>query len=198
MAAPNTFENLTELLRTCRTYRRFTQEPIAPEILRAAVDNARIASSAANMQPLRYTVVTDPDVVARMQPLVKWAAYLPPEIGTPGPGEQPTAFIAVAKVADANAFSDIDAGLAVQSLVATAWEAGVGSCIMASIDKAAIAQLLEIPEDHELRLVVAMGYPSHTSTIADVAEDGSIKYYVDDERNYFVTKRPLSEVARFI
>jgi len=192
------FENMTDLLRGCRTYRRFTQEPVPEEVLRQALDNARTANCSANAQPLRYVVVSSPDMVAKMQPLVKWAAMLPPELGTPKEGEQPTAFVAISKTSGANPFSDIDLGLSAHALIATAWEAGVGSCLMGSIMKKSITELLEIPEDEELRIVIALGYPSHESTLVDVPADGSLAYYLDDERNYYVPKRPMEEIARFV
>ena len=104
---------LSELFGTMRTIRRFTQKPVPVEVLRDAVDAARLCASAANAQPLRYVVVTAPETVAALQPHVKWAGYLPPEDGVPQAGEQPTAFVAVVKAADANAWADIDVGLAV-------------------------------------------------------------------------------------
>jgi FMN reductase [NAD(P)H] len=58
----------------CRTYRRFTQEKIAPEVLDELMDNVRIANSAMNGQVLRYVLVKDPDLVAKMQPMIHWAA----------------------------------------------------------------------------------------------------------------------------
>lgn len=45
----------------CRTYRCFTQEKIAPEVLDELMDNVRIANSAMNGQVLRYVLVKDPD-----------------------------------------------------------------------------------------------------------------------------------------
>ena len=87
--------DMLEFLRTRRTYRRFEQRPVAPEILTEAVDAARIASCGANRQTVRYIVVQSADAVAAVQPLVHWAAYLPPEQGQPKPDELPTAFIAV-------------------------------------------------------------------------------------------------------
>ena len=89
--------NLQELLVGCRTYRRFLQEPVDEAVIREALENARIGSSGANAQPLYYYAVTSPEMVKAMQPLVKWAAYLPPELGTPKEDEQPTAFIVVVK-----------------------------------------------------------------------------------------------------
>lgn len=44
----------------CRTYRRFRQKQIPEEILDELLENARIASSAMNGQPLRYVLVKKP------------------------------------------------------------------------------------------------------------------------------------------
>ena len=78
---------LAELYEGCRTYRRFKQEPISEEVLRAIISNASKASCSRNSQVLRYAVVSSPEKVAEMQPLAKWAGALPPEIGTPKEGE---------------------------------------------------------------------------------------------------------------
>ena len=185
------------LSRECRTIRKFTQEPIPDEVLRACVDNARISSSASNKQPIRYVVVKDPDVVKKMQPLVSWAGKLPRELGTPKEGKQPTAFIALPKDKGIGVFSDIDLGIAAHAIVLTAWEAGVASCMMGAINRAAIKELLEIPDELELKLVIALGYPALTSTIEEVS-DGSLDYYLDEERNYHVPKLALNDVARFL
>ena len=64
--------DMLEFLRTRRTYRRFEQRPVAPEILTEAVDAARIASCGANRQTVRYIVVQSADAVAAVQPLVHW------------------------------------------------------------------------------------------------------------------------------
>ena len=129
--------DMLEFLRTRRTYRRFEQRPVVPEILTEAVDAARIASCGANRQTVRYIVVQSADAVAAVQPLVHWAAYLPPEQGQPKPDELPTAFIAVLQDDNLPGASDVDVGLALGSLTAAAWAHGVGSCIMGAIDRPA-------------------------------------------------------------
>lgn len=184
---------MMEFLRTRRTYRRFEQRPVAPEILTEAVDAARIASCGNNRQTLKYMIVQSPDVVAAVQPLVHWAASLPPELGCPKPGEQPVAFIAVLQDERLPGCSDTDAGLAMGSLTAAAWAHGVGSCLMGSIDRPALTELLGLPEGVTLRYMVALGYPSHKSHLV-AATDGNTKYYLDDARDYCVPKRPLEEV----
>ena len=162
--------DMLEFLRTRRTYRRFEQRPVAPEILTEAVNAARIASCGANRQTVRYIVVQSADAVAAVQPLVHWAAYLPPEQGQPKPDELPTAFIAVLQDDNLPGASDVDVGLALGSLTAAAWADGVRLCYM-----------------------VALGYPTHASKLVKM-QDGSVKYYLDENRGYCVPKRSMDEV----
>ena len=190
--------DLHDMLIGCRTYRRFMQEPVDEAVIREALENARIGSSGANAQPLYYYAVTSPEMVKAMQPLVKWAAYLPPELGTPKEDERSTAFIVVVKKAKAIPFSDVDVGIAVNTIALTAWSHGIGSCIMGAINIEKIRELFSIPEEDQIRLVLALGKPSHTSTIVPVKEDGSIKYYLDEDRNYYVPKRAFEDIVQFV
>ena len=75
-----------EFLRTRRTYRRFAQRPVAPEILTEAVDAARIASCGNNRQTLKYMIVQSPEAVNAVQPLVHWAPACRRSRDAPNPG----------------------------------------------------------------------------------------------------------------
>lgn len=185
--------DMMEFLRTRRTYRRFDQRPIAPEILTEAIDAARLASCGANRQTVRYILVQSARAVSALQPLVHWAAYLPPEQGVPKPDEQPTAFIAVLQDTRLPGCSDVDVGLALGSLTAAAWAHGVGSCIMGAIDRPALTELLALPEGLRLCYMVALGYPAHKSRVVTM-QDSSVKYYLDENRDYCVPKRSMAEV----
>ena len=185
--------DMMEFLRSRRTYRRFAQRAVPHEILTEAVDAARMASCGANRQTVRYIVVESADAVAAVQPLVHWAAYLPPEQGTPKADELPTAFIAVLQDDNLPGASDVDVGLALGSLTAAAWVHGVGSCIMGAIDRPALKELLALPEGVRLCYMVALGYPTHESHLVEM-QDGSVKYYLDADRNYCVPKRGMDEV----
>lgn len=185
--------DMMEFLRSRRTYRRFAQRAVPHKILTEAVDAARMASCGANRQTVRYIVVESADAVAAVQPLVHWAAYLPPEQGTPKADELPTAFIAVLQDDNLPGASDVDVGLALGSLTAAAWAHGVGSCIMGAIDRPALKELLALPEGVRLCYMVALGYPTHESHLVEM-QGGSVKYYLDADRNYCVPKRGMDEV----
>ncbi len=190
-------QEMAELFTGCRTYRRFKQEPVPQALLHTLVNVARERSCARNGNVLRYAVVSRKALVAGMQPLLRWAAALPPEIGTPRPGEQPVAFVVILREKGAGPLSDIDVGIAADAMAITAWQQGVGSAILASVNHPKVKELLQLPEDWDIRLVLALGYPAHTSTLVTPQDGASLDYYVDEARNYFVPKRSESQVIRY-
>ena len=191
-------DNLMELLKTRRTYRRFEQKEISQEIIDDILTAARLASSAANRQPLSYIVVKDAKKAAQVFEQTRWAGYLPPEIGQPKAGEEPVLFIGVVQNLNINRDCDTDAGLAISNMTLAAWNHGVGSCIIGACNKEKLSELFGLTEEQKLHTVVAFGYPAHTSSIVDAEKDGDIKYYVDEQRDYFVPKRKLEDVVRYL
>ena len=191
-------ENLMELLETRRTYRRFEQREISRDIIDEILKAARLASSAANRQPLSYIVVKEPDKVAEVFSYTKWAGALPPEQGQPKENERPVLFVAVVKNLDINPDCDTDAGLAISNMTLAAWNRGVGSCMIGACNKPALSKLFKLTQQQELHTVVAFGYPSHASHIVDMEDPSQFKYYLDEKRDYCVPKRMLSDVVRYL
>ena len=124
--------DLMELLQTRRTYRRFSQKEIPQSVIDEVLLSATYASSAANLQPLRYGVIKSPALVKELSETVRWAGYLPREQGTPAADEYPTLFIAVIQDLTVSKKCDLDVGLAVSNMTLAAWSFGVGSCILGS------------------------------------------------------------------
>lgn len=191
-------DNLMELLKTRRTYRRFEQKEISQEIIGEILEAARLASSAANKQPLSYIVVKDAEKVEDVFAHTKWAGALPPEQGQPREGEHPTLFIAVVENLDINKSCDTDAGLAIGNMTLAAWNHGVGSCMIGACNKAALSEMFGLTENQALHTVVAFGYPAHESHVVDMEEKDQFKYYLDEKRDYVVPKRKLSDVVRWL
>lgn len=191
-------ENLMELLETRRTYRRFEQREIPQDIVDEILTAARLASSAANRQPLSYIVVKDADQVAEVFSHTKWAGALPPEQGQPKEGERPVLFIAVVENTDINPNCDTDAGLAIGNMTLAAWNRGVGSCMIGACNKPALAEMFGLTQQQTLHTVVAFGYPAHVSHIVDMEDPAQFKYYLDENRDYCVPKRKLSDVVRYL
>ena len=190
--------NVMELLTTRRTYRRFAQNPVPQDVVNDIVEAVRLSSCGANRQAVRLVVVQSPEMVASVQPLVKWAAYLPPEQGTPKADEQPTLYVAV--VQDTAIPGDLatDTGIALANMTLAAWDKGVGSCIMGAINKPALSSLLGIAEPQKLAFMVAFGYPTHKAHIIPLTEQTGVKYYLDENRDYCVPKRSTEEISRTV
>lgn len=186
--------DLHKLYEGCRTYRRFKQDQIPAEILEEIAETARTRSCAMNGQVLKFLVVSSPVAVKNIQPCLTWAAKLPKEIGTPKEDKQPTAFIILLEPEKAHAFADIDLGIAIDTMAITAWSHGVGSCMLGAVNKAKLAEAVSIPEGYVVRMVLALGYPDHKSNIVDLPQDGSLNYYVDENRDYYVPKKSSADV----
>lgn len=183
--------NVYEAIMNRRTIRKFTQEPIPEETLLKLVDCARMAAYGANMQPLKFKIVTQADVLAEIFPKTKWAAML--SNGTPAEGERPTAYIAIVGDTGIKKSFEVDAGAAVTNMMLEAEECGLASCWLGAIDRAAIKQILGLGEKYELVYLLALGYPAQKSR-AVAMEEGNIKYFLDDENVVNVPKRSMEEI----
>lgn len=190
--------SVMESLLTRRTYRRFVQRPVPEDVVADIVEAVRLSSCGANRQAVRLVIVDKPADVARVQPLVKWAAYLPPEQGTPKADELPTLYVAVVQDTSIPGDLDTDTGIALANMTLAAWDKGVGSCIMGAIDRPRLAALLGLPEGMKLHTMVAFGYPTHSARIVPMTEQTGVKYYLDESRDYCVPKRSAGEIARWL
>ena len=56
-----------------------------------------------------------------------------------------------------------------------------------------VKELLGLGKNLRLHSVVAFGYPTHKSHLVAM-QNGNVKYYLDDARDYCVPKRPMEEI----
>ena len=185
---------LDELIGKNRSYRRFNQaDPVSLETLRELVELARHAPSAANRQPLKYVLVADPAICGNVFPHLAWAGYLTDWDG-PAEEERPTGYVVILLDEGISESIDCDHGIASQSILLGATERGLGGCIIGSIDRDALSQVLELPRHLRILLVLALGVPAESVAIEDVGPDGDIRYYRDAADVHHVPKRGLSEL----
>lgn len=182
--------NVMDAIMTRRTIRKFTKEEIKTEILRDLVDAARMAAFGGNIQPLRYSIITGKALREEVFATTKWAGYLPD--GTPKDGERPTAYIIVYSDETVKKECMVDAGAAVTNIMLAAHEKGIGSCWIGSVNRKALREILNTPENLRILYVVALGYPAQESRAVEMTD--SIRYYLDEEGILNVPKMPLSQV----
>jgi len=175
-----------------RSVRRFKQKPIPMDTLKKLVNAARVAPSAANLQPLKYIIVKKKDLVRAVFTALKWAAYIAPK-GNPPEGQRPVAYIVVlANTKISKKYYEIDVGTAVENIVLVAWNEGIGSCLIGSIDKERLRNLLRIPVHLEIALVIALGLPNEYPVMEEMTD--TIKYWRDKSGVHHVPKRRLEDI----
>ncbi len=185
---------LRDLVLKNRSYRRFHEsETISQATLRDLIDLARLSATGGNLQPLKYVLTSESAETAAVFPHLSWAGYLSYWEG-PAEGERPAAYITILGDTDVRNSFECDHGIAAQSILLGAAEKGLGGCMIAAIDRAALRQTLQVPARYEILLVIALGQPQETVVIDPVGADGSIKYWRDEHDVHHVPKRSLDEV----
>jgi nitroreductase len=185
---------IEELIRSNRSFRRFFQNAaVSSETLHGLVNLARLSASAANLQPLKYILANTPQKNEAIFSCLAWAGYLADWPG-PAEGERPAAYIII--LHDREVAKDVwcDHGIAAQSILLGAREQGLGGCLIGSIKKDLLRELLAIPSRYDILLVIALGRPRETVVLEEVDPGGSIKYWRDDDGVHHVPKRRLEDL----
>ena len=185
--------NLKDLVLKTRTYRRFNESHrIDLSTLENFIDLARLSASGANKQPLKYLLYNKPEDCEKVFSYLAWAGYLLDWAG-PEKGERPSAYIIVLGDKSIAEVFGIDHGIAAQSIMLGANEAGLGGCILSSIKREELRNELNIPDNFDILLVLALGKPVEKVIIDEIKND-DVKYWRDKDKNHHVPKRSLSEL----
>ena len=185
--------DLKDLVLKTRSYRRFDEAyRISYNTLENLIGLARLSASGANRQPLKYLLYNSLEDCSRVFPSVVWAAYLKDWDG-PVPGERPSGYIIILGDKSISEGYGVDHGIAAQSMMLGATEAGLGGCMIASIRRDLLREELKIPDRFEILLILALGKPVERVIIDDIRND-DVKYWRDSNSDHHVPKRKLEEL----
>jgi len=143
-----------EAIKVRRSIRAYKDQPVEKEKLDKVVEAARLAPSAHNNQPCHIIVVSD--------------AATRESLGTAYVGQwlmqAPIIIVVCAVPGDAWLRSDgeeywkVDAAIAMENLVLTATELGLGTCWIAMFDETAAKKALSIPDYVRVVVMTPLGY----------------------------------------
>ncbi len=188
---------LKDLVIKNRSYRGYApSRKVTREELAGFVDCARLSPSSVNAQPLKYYLASSEEDTAKLQPLTKWAAALP-DITLPHPGKCPPAFIVICQdtaISDAPTRFLRDVGIAAQTILLAATEAGLGGCMIGNFNARAVSEALQLNDTLRPMLLVAIGKPDETVVLTEAAAGGSVQYYRDENDVHYVPKRRLEDI----
>ncbi len=183
---------MKDLVQKNRSYRRFYEEKkITEKQVRELIDIARMTPSGANKQSIRYMYTCTQEENNKVFPYLRWAGYYQDWDG-PEEGERPTAYIILLCKNGVNAPQD--EGIIGQTILLSATEEGMGGCFIANVDRAGLAEAIQVPDGYQIKLVIALGYPKEKVVIDEISESDDIKYYRDGDQTHHVPKIKLEDL----
>ncbi len=141
-----------EFLRSLRSVRRFTGQPVPDDAVADLLSVARWSGSAKNVQPWEFVVVQDPETLRQLGALPGYVTHLA------------NAPLAIALVMDGNPESvqqeTYDEGILSQRIQLAAQAHGLGSSIgwFHGEGRTRAKEILGIPQDRLLRTALSIGY----------------------------------------
>lgn len=182
-----------DLVCAARSRRRYVSaDPISREMMLKLVDIARMVPSAMNAQPLRYRIVTDPAEVAQVFECTNWAKGL--RTGpAPTPAERATGWIVI--LSHNPSFDpSVDVGIAAQTIQLAATAAGYAACMLGAIDRPRIKEILGLPAEMKLELLLGLGRPGEQVALEVLAKGAQTLYWRTPDQVHHVPKRKLEDV----
>lgn len=162
-----------DVIKTRRSIRKFEDKAIPDDVLQEVLEAARWSQSWANSQCWELVVIKDQTVKDKAQAAV-------------GDRNPANAAVAAAPVVIAvcahlkragyygekalTKFGDwfmFDLGIVTQNITLAARSLGLGSVVVGALDQDQAAAAVKIPDDHELVVLIPMGYPDQEAVVPE-------------------------------
>lgn len=157
-----------QAIQTRRSVRVYEEKPVEEALLEEILSAALYAPSWKNTQTADYIVVISPEMKAKLMECLP--PYNAKTIAT-----APIVIVMTARknrcgyerdgsftTQKGDRWEMFDGGIACQTLCLSAWEKGLGTCIMGIYDEEKLPALLDLPEDRYITALVSLGYPAET------------------------------------
>lgn len=162
--------NVSEAIRLKRAVRKFKDEPLPDEIVKAILNAGRRSQSSKNTQAWRFIAIRDKAVLKELSTCGEWAGHLAGAalgvaILTPEPTEKfQTMF---------------DAGQAAAFMQLAAWELGVGSVPASLYEHEKARGILRFPPEWHVRIALSFGYPLEEEKLSAPPQKGGRAAFED-------------------
>jgi len=145
-----------ETIKTRRSIRSFTSEPVPKEDVLQIIEAGRLAPSAGNLQPCYFIVVNEPEQIQRLQE----AAF-----GQTHVGQAPCIIVVAVDPERSSFYGDMgrnhlclmDAANATQNMLLAATALGYGSCWVGGFSERKVKNVLELPENFRVVSLIPIG-----------------------------------------
>lgn len=164
-----------KMIEKRRSIRKYKNEKVSHELIKEIMETAKYAQSWKNFQIARYTFVDDEELINQIATNgvdgfvynintlknAKGVAVLSFVKGKSGKLDPTKDEYSTSK---ANVWEVFDAGIACQTFCLSAFEKGVGTCVMGIINDTSIAKIINLPENETVAALIVYGYPDEEPT----------------------------------
>jgi len=138
-----------DAVRTVLAVREYQDKRVADDVVRRVAEAGRLTASGQNRQPWHFVVVRDRTVLQRLGKQVRTGPYI-----------AGSTFAVVVAIEKDNPLAVSDASRAIQSMLLTAWDEGLGSNWTGFGGLTEVARELGIPDRYDVLAVLPFGYPA--------------------------------------
>lgn len=177
---------LMEIIRRRRSVRSYSSKPVSRETIRQCLEAVRYAPSACHVQPWRFLIVDQPEMISRLAKAAFSGIYSATRFAAKAPVlvvllSQFDLFVQGAgRQIQGTQYHLLDAGIAGEHFVLRATELELGTCWIGWYNRRKVRKLLNIPRSQRICSLLALGWP---------AEDINCS---PKER------KPIEDIARFM
>jgi nitroreductase len=159
-----------EAVKARRSVRGYASTPVPEEKLGRILESARLAPSAHNEQPWHFIVVKDQGKREEMSK-ARWAKFLK---------EAPVVIVGCGDSKSSPEWHVVDTTIALENMVLTATNEGLGTCWIGSFDEDLVKRLLKIPDHLRVVALLSVGYPRKKLDLAAAIVRGSSRKPADE------------------
>lgn len=158
--------NVAEAIRTKRAVRKFKDEALPREVLKAILNSGRRSQSSKNEQGWQFIAIQDKATLKGLSECGTWAGHLAgAALGVAILTPEPTAKFQTM----------FDAGQAAAFMQLAAWELGVGSVPASIYEHEKAREILGFPPEWHLRIALSFGYPLEEDRLTAAPKKGGRK-----------------------
>ncbi|MHC4063431.1 MAG: nitroreductase family protein [Planctomycetota bacterium] len=148
--------DILDAIRNRRSIRAYAAKPVERDKIERMLEAARLAPSAANRQPWRFVLVTEPE---------RRAALASAAVGQEFIADAPLIIVACAEPTDHDVAPEqsnypIDVTIALNHAALQAVAEGLGTCWITGFYAAQVKKILDIPPEIGVIQMLIVGYPA--------------------------------------
>ena len=162
-----------DIIKKRRSIRSYKDKEVERDKLKTILEAARLSPSASNRQEWRFVIVEDKDTKNRLKKAAKNQKFV---------GEAPVVITCCAQT-DFHVMTcgqmcyPIDLAIAIEHMVLTAQELGLGTCWVGAFNEDEVKEILNIPSEIKVVELLSLGYSKVTPPQKEKLPLAKIAYY---------------------